>query len=142
MKIVLWILQILLAAAFIAAGAMKLTQPLAMLATALPWTADVPGALVRFIGVTEILGALGLVLPAATRILPRLTPLAAAALAVDMVLATLFHLVRGEAMAVPPTLVLAALLVFVAWGRAFRAPVAPRARTDASTPREVSPTSA
>jgi uncharacterized membrane protein YphA (DoxX/SURF4 family) len=142
MKIVLWILQILLAAAFIAAGAMKLTQPLAMLATALPWTADVPGALVRFIGVAEILGALGLVLPAATRILPRLTPLAAAALAVDMVLATLFHLVRGEAMAVPPTLVLAALLVFVAWGRAFRAPVAPRARTAASTPREVSPTSA
>jgi putative oxidoreductase len=127
MKVVLWILQIVLAVAFLAAGAMKLTQPLAELAVSLPWTADVPGALVRFIGVAEVLGGLGLVLPAATRILPRLTPIAAAALAIDMVLATLFHLVRGEAMMAPITLLLVALLAFVAWGRTTRAPIAPRA---------------
>ena len=127
MKVVLWILQVVLAVAFLAAGAMKLTQPLAMLAVSLPWTADVPGALVRFIGVAEVLGGLGLVLPAATRILPRLTPIAAAALAIDMVLATLFHLVRGEAMMAPITLLLVALLAFVAWGRTTRAPIAPRA---------------
>ena len=126
MKIVLWILQVLLAVAFIAAGAMKLAQPLDALAVSLPWTADVPGALVRFIGVAEVLGGLGLVLPAATRILPRLTPIAAAALAIDMVLATLFHLVRGEAMMAPITLLLAVLLAFVAWGRFSRAPIAPR----------------
>ena len=129
MKVVLWILQVVLAVAFLAAGAMKLTQPLATLAVSLPWTADVPGALVRFIGVAEVLGGLGLVLPAATRILPRLTPIAAAALALDMVLATLFHLARGEAMMAPITLLLVALLAFVAWGRTTRAPIAPRAAT-------------
>ena len=127
MKVVLWILQVVLAVAFLAAGAIKLTQPLAELAVSLPWTSDVPGALVRFIGVAEVLGGLGLVLPAATRILPRLTPIAAAALAIDMVLATLFHLVRGEAMMAPITLLLVALLAFVAWGRTTRAPIAPRA---------------
>ena len=127
MKVALWIAQALLALAFLAAGAMKLTQPLATLATSLAWTADVPGALVRLIGLAEVLGALGLVLPAATRILPRLTVVAAAALALDMVLASVFHLTRGEAMMVPVTLLLAALLAFVAWGRAARAPIAPRA---------------
>ena len=126
MKVALWIAQALLALAFIAAGAMKLTQPLATLAASMPWTADVPGGLVRLIGLAEILGALGLVVPAATRILPRLTPLAAAALAVVMALASAFHLARGEAMMLPATLVLAALLAFVAWGRATRARVAPR----------------
>ena len=126
MKVVLWILQVVLAVAFLAAGAWKLTQPFATLAVSLPWTADVPGALVRFIGVAEVLGGLGLVLPAATRILPRLTPIAAAALTIDMVLATLFHLVRGEAMMAPITLLLVALLGFVAWGRTARAPIAPR----------------
>ena len=127
MKVVLWILQVVLAVAFLAAGAWKLTQPLAELAVSLPWTADVPGALVRFIGVAEVLGGLGLVLPAATRILPRLTPIAAAALALDMVFATLFHVMRGETMMAPVTLILVALLAFVAWGRTTRAPIAPRA---------------
>ncbi len=127
MKIALWIAQVLLALAFIASGAMKLTQPLATLAASMPWTADVPGELVRLIGLAEVLGALGLVVPAATRFLPRLTPLAAAGLTLVMALASAFHLARGEATMLPVTLVLAALLAFVAWGRATRAPVAPRA---------------
>ena len=126
MKVALWIAQALLALAFLAAGAMKLTQPLATLATSLAWTADVPGALVRLIGLAEVLGALGLVLPAATRILPRLTVVAAAALALVMLLASVFHLTRGEAMMLPATLLLVGLLAFVAWGRAARAPIAPR----------------
>ncbi len=126
MKIALWIAQALLALAFLAAGAMKLTQPMETLATAMAWTTAVPEALVRLIGAAEILGALGLVLPAATRILPRLTPLAAALLAVVMLLASAFHLTRGEAMMVPINLILIALLAFVAWGRAARAPIAPR----------------
>ena len=126
MKVALWIAQALLALAFLAAGAMKLTQPLATLATSLAWTADVPGALVRLIGLAEVLGALGLVLPAATRIRPRLTPLAAAALALVMELAAILHLARGEAMMLPVNLILLALLAFVAWGRTVRAPIAPR----------------
>ena len=127
MKIALWVAQGVLALAFLAAGAMKLVMPIADLHDALAWTADVPTALVRLIGLAEVLGALGLVLPAATRVRPRLTPLAAAALALDMGVATLFHLARGEASAVPATLILGAALAFVAWGRAVRLPVAPRA---------------
>ena len=127
MKIALWVARGVLALAFLAAGAMKLALPLADLHASLPWTADVPGTLVRLIGLAEVLGALGLVLPAATRVRPRLTPLAAAALALDMAVATLFHLARGEASAVPATLVLGAVLAFVAWGRAVRLPIAPRA---------------
>jgi len=127
MKMTLWIAQGLLALAFLAAGAMKLAMPIADLHDSLAWTADVPTALVRLIGLAEVLGALGLVLPAATRIQPRLTVLAAGALALDMAVATLFHLVRGEASAAPATLLLGAGLAFVAWGRAVRLPVAPRA---------------
>ncbi len=135
MKIALWVAQGVLALAFLAAGAMKLTMPLADLHDSLSWTADVPGTLVRLIGLAEVLGALGLVLPAATRVRPRLTPLAAAALALAMALATLFHLVRGEFSMVPATLVLGAGLAFVAWGRAVRLPVAPRAGAATASPQ-------
>ncbi len=127
MKIALWVAQGVLALAFLAAGAMKLVMPIADLHDALAWTADVPTALVRLIGLAEVLGGLGLVLPAVTRVRPRLTALAAVALALDMAVATLFHLARGEASAVPTTLVLGAVLAFVAWGRAVRLPIAPRA---------------
>ena len=127
MKMTLWIAQGVLALAFLAAGAMKLAMPIADLHATLAWTADVPSVLVRLIGLAEVLGALGLVLPAATRIRPRLTALAAAALALDMAVATLFHLVRGEFSMLPATLILGAALAFVAWGRTVRLPVAPRA---------------
>ena len=132
MKVVLWAAQVLLALVFLAAGAMKLTQSLASLEDSLAWTADVPGLLVRLIGLVEVLGAFGLVLPALTRIRPGLTPLAAAGLALTVILASIFHLVRGEVEMVPMTLVLAALLAFVAWGRTTRVPIAPRAATVAT----------
>ena len=127
MKIALWIAQGVLALAFLAAGAMKLLMPIADLHDALAWTADVPTMLVRLIGLAEVLGGLGLILPAATRVRPHLTALAAAALALDMAVATLFHLVRGEASMTPVTLILGAALAFVTWGRAVRLPIAPRA---------------
>jgi hypothetical protein len=72
---------------------------------------------VRFIGVAEVLGGLGLILPAATRILPWLTPVAAAGLALDMLLATLVHLVRGEVGLVVVPLLLGLLAALVAYGR-------------------------
>src|SRR3954464_9187581 len=84
LHIALWIVQVLLAVAFGLAGFPKLTQPIAALAAAMPWTRDVPSALVRVIGTAEIAGALGLILPAATRVRPGLTPLAAAGLVVVM----------------------------------------------------------
>jgi putative oxidoreductase len=108
------------------AGVMKTTQPIAELAQNLVWPGAMPPALVRFIGVSEFLGALGLVLPAATRIKPSLTPLAAAGLALIMLLAAIFHVLRGELQALPINFLFGALAVFVAWGRSRKAPIPPR----------------
>ena len=126
LHIVLWVAQVVLAVLFGMAGTMKATAPLAQLAQKMTWVAAVPAALVRFIGVSELAAALGLLLPSATRIRPVLTPLAAAGLVVIMVLAAGFHSSRGEAQVVPVNLVLGALAAFVAWGRGKKAPIAPR----------------
>jgi putative oxidoreductase len=126
MKYVLWVLQVLLGLAFVAAGFPKLIQPFAELAQQLAWVSDVPEVLVRFIGVAEVLGGLGLILPAATRILPWLTPVAAAGLALDMLLATLFHLVRGEGGVGVVPLLLGLLAALVAYGRWRVAPILAR----------------
>jgi putative oxidoreductase len=121
----LWVAQALLALAFGLAGAMKIATPIAELAQKLPWVTDLPN-LVRFIGVSELLGAFGLILPAATRIRPILTPIAAMGLVLVMVLAAGFHLLRGEAQALPVNLALGAIAALVAWGRLRKAPIAPR----------------
>jgi putative oxidoreductase len=126
MKYVLWVLQVLLGLAFVAAGFPKLIQPYAELAQQMAWVSDVPEGLVRFIGVAEVLGGLGLILPAATRILPWLTPVAAAGLALDMMLATLFHLVRGEVGVVVVPLLLGLLAALVAYGRWRTVPILAR----------------
>jgi hypothetical protein len=106
---------------------MKTTQPIPALAGMMVWPGDVPPVLVRFVGIVEILGAAGLILPSLFRILPGLTPLAAAGLSLVQILAMIFHLVRGEAaMAWPLNIVLLALALFILWGRWKRAPIAPR----------------
>src|SRR5688572_4600183 len=87
LNISLWVAQVILAAMFAMAGVMKLTQPIETLALTVPWSADVPLALVRFIGASELAAAIGLLLPSLTRIKPWLTPLAAAGLATIMLLA-------------------------------------------------------
>ena len=101
LHVALWVAQILLAAAFGMAGVMKTTRPIAELAQMMVWPGALPPGLVRFIGASELAGALGLILPAVTRIKPGLTPLAAAGLALVMLLACVFHLSRGEVGAVP-----------------------------------------
>jgi uncharacterized membrane protein YphA (DoxX/SURF4 family) len=115
-KWTLWTFQALLAAFFLLAGYGHATTPIAELAKSAPWAADIPLALVRFIGIAETTGALGLVLPAATRIVPRLTWVAAAGLSLIMLLAALFHVWRREPFIIQ--LVIAAVAAFVAWGRA------------------------
>lgn len=117
MNIVLWIVQILLLAAFGAAGFTKVSQPLESLSGMMPWVNDVPALLVRFIGIAEIAGALGLVLPSATKIQPKLTAWAGVGLAIVMLLAAIFHASRGEMGNILPAVVLGALAAFVAWGR-------------------------
>jgi putative oxidoreductase len=125
-NIALWLAQGLLALLFGMAGTMKATQSIDELSQALPWTAEVPVALVRFIGVSELAAAIGMILPAATRIMPRLTPLAGVGLALVMVLAAAFHAMRGETGALPINVALCGLAIFVAWGRLLKAPIAPR----------------
>ena len=126
LNVALWVVQILLAIAFGMSGLMKLTQPVADLAAQMAWVGSVPAALVRFIGLAELAGAVGLILPALTRIQPRLTALAALGLIVVMLLASVVHASRGEFGMLPVNLVLGALAAFVAWGRSKAAPIAPR----------------
>lgn len=121
----LWVVQVLLGAAFFMAGLPKATAPIADLAANMPWAVDMP-TLTRFIGVSEMLGGVGLILPAAARIQTWLTPLAAAMLALVMVLAAGFHVLRGEFAMIVPNVVLGGLALFVAWGRAKKAPIANR----------------
>jgi uncharacterized membrane protein len=116
MNTALWIIQVLLAAAFGMAGVLKSTQG-RKLKDKMPWVADFSDRTVRFIGVMELLGAIGLVLPAATGIATWLTPLAATGLVVVMVLAILTHLRRKEPQVTPVNLALGLLAAFVVWQR-------------------------
>jgi uncharacterized membrane protein YphA (DoxX/SURF4 family) len=126
MNIALWVVQALLALGFGMGGFMKAVTPIAELAKKMDWAGTMPEALVRFIGISEVAGALGLILPAATRVRPRLTPLAAAGLVVVMILAALFHVSRSEFHVLPTNLVMGGLAAFVAWGRYSKAPIAAR----------------
>lgn len=116
MNIILWMVQILLAGMFLMAGVMKAFQ-YERAKTSLFWVKDVPRGLVTFIGICELLGGLGLVLPVLTGILPWLTPLAALGLALIMLFAIIFHVTRREPQAIVFTLVLLLLAGFVAYGR-------------------------
>lgn len=113
----LWIAQGLLAIMFLMAGVMKISQPIETLAQSLPWVNSTPTGLVRFIGLSEFLGGLGIILPSILRIKPFLTIWAAIGLALVMLLAAIFHGVRGEFSAIGMNFVLFLLAIFVAWGR-------------------------
>ena len=112
----LWAAAGLLAVLYLMAGFMKASQPIEKLTGQMKWPADYP-RLTRFVGVSEVLGAVGLILPLATSILAWLTPLAALCLVAVQVLAIGFHLMRKEPQILPFNLVLLALAAFVAWGR-------------------------
>ncbi|MEI9998906.1 MAG: DoxX family protein [Verrucomicrobiota bacterium] len=115
MKIALWIVQVLLALVFLASGSMKLFA-FDQFAASAPALADQRG-LVTFIGIAEVAGALGLILPGLTRILPALTGWAALGLATIMLLATGFHVIRGELSHAAVTVILLLLAAFVVYGR-------------------------
>ena len=117
MNIALWVVQILLALAFGLAGIMKVTQPIDRLETRMGWVKSVGPGGVRLIGSLEILGAIGLILPAVTGILPWLTPVAASCLALTMIGAMITHGRRGEYSQIGINVVLLLLTLFVAYGR-------------------------
>lgn len=109
------------------AGFMKVSQPIdALVASGLTYASDYPELLTKFIGTMEILGAIGIILPAATRILPGLTPLAAVGFSVIQILAFGLHTMRGEYSVLPVNIVLLALSLFVVWGRFRKASITPR----------------
>lgn len=117
MNAVLWTVQIVLSLAFLVSGATKAFGPLEKLAEKMGWVDDFAPRVVRLIGVAEILGALGLVLPRALDVLPVLTPVAAAALALVMVAAAVVHVRRREIPMILPNLVLGGLAIFVSVAR-------------------------
>lgn len=126
----LWVSQVLLAAAFAGAGIMKLGTPISSLAESMAWVTDVPAGLVRFIGLCELAGAVGVLLPPLLRIRPYLGVAAATGLLLLMGTAVMFHISRGELAALPPPVILGAIAAFVAWGRrADHAPIEPRTTT-------------
>lgn len=114
MNVTLWIIAGVLAAVFGLAGLVKLTQPKDKLVTNLAWVEDFSSRTVKFIAAVEILGALGLILPAATGIAVVLTPLAATGLAVVMLLAAVVHARRKEPQMIIVNLILLALAAFLA----------------------------
>ena len=119
MTYALWIVQGLLAALFLWAGGMKVVLPLEQLTGPVP----LPGLFLRFIGIAEVLGAAGLILPGLLRIRPGLTPLAAAGLVIIMIGATALTLASGEVVLALIPLLVGLLAVFIAYGRWRLAPI-------------------
>jgi hypothetical protein len=122
MTYVLWIIQGLLALLFLFTGGIKLVLPLEVMTQQFP----LPGWFLRFIGVAEVLGAIGLILPGLLGIRPGLTPLAASGLVVIMIGATVLTLVGGDVVSALIPLVVGLLSAFVAYGRWRLAPQSER----------------
>ena len=127
LHIILWIAQIILGGMFIMAGVMKSTQPIADLSTSVPWTANVPVTLVRVIGVSELLGGVGLLLPGLLRIKPILIPVSAIGIILIMVFAMVYHVINGETNVIGINIAFALIASFITWGRLKKAPVLSKA---------------
>jgi hypothetical protein len=125
LNIALWVLQILLAAAYVAHGWLMVSPPAVLVAL---MNEQLGVGLRLFIGVAELLAAAGLILPGVTRILPGLTALAAAGLMIVMSSATVLHVVRGEGGSAVSAAVLFVLVTIVAYTRWKVQPIAARKR--------------
>jgi len=124
MNIALWVVQALAALAFLGAGLLKSVQPIEKLKASLGWVKFATPVQVRLVGIAEILGGLGLILPAALKILPWLTPTAAAALAVIMIGAVVVHIRLKEGKQAGAPLILLILCLVIVIGRIWLAPIA------------------
>jgi hypothetical protein len=127
-QIALWAAQILLFIAYGVSGVMNsFASADGLMTMGMTHAAVLPYWLLRFLGISELAGVLGIILPALTRIKPVLTPLAALGFTTIQVLAIGFHMARGElAQMAPINLTLLGLSLFVLWGRLRIAPIAPR----------------
>lgn len=117
MSVVVWVLQIALALAFLAAGGMKLTTPRDQLAENMAWVEDFSATSVKSIAALEILAGIGLILPSVLGIAPVLSPLAALGLLLMMIGAAIVHARRGEFQMIAINAVLGVIAAVVAWAR-------------------------
>ena len=131
MNVALWIVQVLLGLLFIFSGGMKLVLPLDQLTGPVA----LPGAFMRFIGVAELAGGLGLILPGLVRIRTGLTPLAAVGLVIIMIGAVVITLIGREVMGAVISLVVGILAAFVAYGRWKLVPLSGSRAVDRALPR-------
>ncbi len=116
-NLALWATQILLLAAFGLAAWMKISMSIPALAAIWPWAGELPRPIVRGLGVIDLAGGLGVVLPMATQIKPRLTVVAALGCVALQVCALIFHLSRAEITAAPVNIVFLTMAMFIVWGR-------------------------
>lgn len=123
MNVTLWVLQVLLALAFLAHGWLFLFPPAEMVEV---MNASIPPAFRLFLGVAEVAAAVGLTLPGITRVMPWLVPCAAAGLMIVMTGATIFHVVRDEFSSAVITALLLVAATFVAYMRWKVRPILPR----------------
>ncbi len=124
-NIFLWIAQVILSLALIWSAATKLFQSEDVLAKMWPWTINNKG-LLKLTGVLDLLAGIGLVLPALTRIQPKLTIYSAYGTVALMIAASIFHTARGEASQIGVNIFFAVIAVFIAWGRQKKAPIKPK----------------
>jgi uncharacterized membrane protein YphA (DoxX/SURF4 family) len=117
LNVALWVAQLVLATSFIWAGLMKLFQPIEKLSEMWLWTSQVPIELLKFTGIVDLLGGIGLILPSLLRIKPKLTSITAGSIIVLMVCAIIFHISRGEVSQIGANIVFAIIATFIAWGR-------------------------
>lgn len=126
LNIVLWLIQLFLAAVFLFTGYVKVVQPIDILAVSYQWVTYVPPIFVRLIGVCELLAVAGLLGPAITRILPRLTVFAAVGIMLVMVGAIITHTLLMEPLTIVLNVILLGLAACVAYGRSVVMPVSSR----------------
>lgn len=125
LNVLLWIAQGLIALTLIWAAYAKLFQPIEETAKMLPWALDNPG-LLTFTGIIDLLGGIGIILPAALKIQPKLSVFAAYGTIALMIAASIFHISRGEASLIGMNIFFLILAVFVVWGRTKKAPILPK----------------
>ena len=122
MNIVLWIVQVLVAIMFLMVGFMKAFQSLDTLAKSFKWVPSFPPAFVRFLGICEILGAIGILLPPLIHILPWLAIAAAVGFIVAAGGGAVVHILRGEYSVIGVNIILIILCIFVIYGRVVLVP--------------------
>jgi uncharacterized membrane protein YphA (DoxX/SURF4 family) len=121
----LWVLQVLFAVFFFVTGHGKVFTPWDQLQH-IPWIDGVTPGLMIFIGWAEMIGAVGVLLPSVLRIQPKVAPVASAGLVLIMIIATVFHIVRGEMLLTIPCIVLGAIGSFIIYGRLRKSPIKAR----------------